>query len=189
MCSSSQDDALACRALLQLKLQALSSGLGCGERDRHARFTHPSPATSCCRKGWWRAASAANGKGLQALNSSLFLPNLLQLPSHSPSNPSSSSLPFHSRQDKALAKNSLHHPSGAEGSQQHPACPWHVPTKSFCRNTLVQLETQHCSLQEICSLPAPPLRLLSHQQGWKEDAPSAKGTPGWPRAPCSSPRL
>lgn len=36
-----------------------------------------------------------------------------------------------------------------------------------------------CSLQETCSLPDPPLRLLSHWQGWKEDAPSAKGTPGW----------
>lgn len=77
MCSSSLDDALACWALLQLKLQALSFGLGCGERDRHARFTHPSPATSCCREGWWKAARAGYGRGLQALSSSLFLPNLL----------------------------------------------------------------------------------------------------------------
>lgn len=100
-CSSSLDDALACQTLLQLKLQALSSGLGCGERDRYARFTHPSPVTSCCRKRWWRAASASYGRDLQALNSSLFLPNLLQFPPHSPSNTSSSSLPLHSGRDTA----------------------------------------------------------------------------------------
>lgn len=42
-----------------------------------------------------------------------------------------------------------------------------------------------CSLQGSCSLLYPPLRLLSHWQGWKEDAPSAKGTPGWTGTPCS----
>lgn len=42
-----------------------------------------------------------------------------------------------------------------------------------------------CSLQETWSLPDPPLRLLSHRQGWREDVPSAKGTPEWTRAPCS----
>lgn len=37
--------------------------------------------------------------------------------------------------------------------------------------------------------PCPTTEAALHQQGWKEDAPSAKGTPGWPRAPGSSPRL
>lgn len=73
---------------------------------------------------------------------------------------------------------SLHHSSlwGRKGPSSTQHVPWHIPTKSFCRNTLVQLETQHL---------VSTRDLLSHWQGWKEDAPSAKGTPGWTRAPCA----
>lgn len=194
MCSSSLDDALACWALLQLKLQALSSGLGCGERDRHTRFTHPSPATSCCREGWWRAAHAVcrclQAQLLPFPPKSAVAPltqpqHFLQLFAHAQQMGQGSQPALDLTKNCWIAVPSITHPSGAEGPQQHPACPLACPHaetaspgKSFCRNTLVQLETQHL-------LSAPPLRLLSHWQGWKEVAPSAKGTPGWTRTPCS----
>lgn len=136
MCSSSLDDALACQALLQIKLQALSSGLRYGEKDRHSRFSHPSPVTSCCREGQWRAASAVNRRGLQALNSSQICcssphtaPATLP-PALCPYTADGTRLTASSGSDQELLDcNSLHH-STLCGSQQHSAhlraCPHQV---------------------------------------------------------------
>lgn len=199
MCSSSLDDALACQALLQIKLQALSSGLRCGEKDRHSRFSHPSPVTSCCREGQWRAGSAVNRRGLQALNSSqsavapLTQPQQHFLQLSAPTQQMGQG----SQPALALTKNcwiaipSITQPSGGPSSTQHIS--GHVPTKSFCRNTSVQLETQHLlSIRDLLS-PCPTTEAALTLAGLEGRCSFCKGdswvesrTPG-PLVP--SPRL
>lgn len=141
MCSSSPDEPSACWAL-----QAQSSGVGRRERDRRAMFTHPSPATSCCREGRWRGARPPGSQQLS------FPPQICcRLPQHSPHQHFLQLSDLRSRRDMAhsqflaLSKScwtavpSIGHSSGAEGCQQHTAhVPCCLPSPHFCRNTLGQ---------------------------------------------------